>query len=63
MTLRIALVILVCAVLSVVESVVPFLFHLRVARADLLLIVVLYLALHDDIVEGAVLNSRRLRSP
>ncbi|MCA1829509.1 MAG: rod shape-determining protein MreD [Myxococcales bacterium] len=57
MTLRIALVILVCAALSVVESVVPFLLHLRTARADLLLIVILYLALHDDVIEGAALSA------
>ncbi len=57
MTLRIALVVLVCIALSIVESVVPFLLHLRAARADLLLIVVLYLALHDDVVEGAALSA------
>jgi rod shape-determining protein MreD len=57
MTLRIALVVLVCLVLAVIESVVPFLFHLRTARADLLLIVVLYLALHDDIIQGAALSA------
>jgi rod shape-determining protein MreD len=57
MTLRIALVVLVCAVLSVVESVAPYLLHLRSARPDLLLIVVLYLALHDDVVEGAALSA------
>ena len=57
MTLRIVLVILVCVALGVIESVVPFLFHLKAARADLLLIVVLYLALHDDVVEGAALSA------
>jgi rod shape-determining protein MreD len=57
MTLRVALVVLVCAALSVIESVVPFLFHLKVARADLLLIVVLYLALHDEVVQGAALSA------
>ena len=57
MTLRIALVILVCVALSVIESVVPFLLHLKAARPDLLLIVVLYLALHDDVVEGAALSA------
>ena len=56
MTLRIALVLLVCAGLSVLESVLPFLLHLRAARADLLLSVVLYLALHDDPIEGAALS-------
>ena len=57
MKLRILLVIAVCAVLSVVESVIPFLLHLRAARPDLLLIVVLYLALHDDVVQGAALSA------
>ena len=57
MSLRIALVVLVCMVLAVVESVAPFLLHLKVARPDLLLAVVLYLALHDDIVEGAALSA------
>lgn len=57
MTLRIALIVLVCMALAVVESVAPFLLHLRVARPDLLLAVVLYLALHDDIVEGAALSA------
>ncbi len=57
MKLRIALVILVCMALAVVESVVPFLLHLRSARADLLLVVVLYVALHDDVMEGAALSA------
>ena len=57
MTLRIVLVVLVCALLSILESVAPFLFHLRSARADLLLSVVLYLALHDDVIEGALLSA------
>ncbi len=57
MSLRVALVVLVCLLFSVLESVVPFLFHLRVARADLLLSVVLYLALHDDVIEGAALSA------
>ena len=57
MTLRIALVVLVCMALAVAESVLPFLLHLKVARPDLLLAVVLYLALHDDIVEGAALSA------
>lgn len=57
MKLRIVLVIAVCAALSVLESVIPFLLHLRSARPDLLLIVVLYLALHDDIVQGAALSA------
>jgi rod shape-determining protein MreD len=57
MSLRIALVVLVCMALAVVESVLPFLLHLRSARPDLLLVVVLYLALHDDVVEGAALSA------
>ena len=57
MSLRIALVVAVCGVLAVLESVIPFLFHLRSARADLLLSVVLYLALHDDVMEGAALSA------
>lgn len=56
MTLRVALILGVCVVLSVVESVIPFLFHLRAARPDLLFVVVLYLALHDDVVQGAALS-------
>jgi len=57
MTLRVALVILVCLGLAIVESVVPFLFHLQSARPDLLLVVVIYLALHDDVIEGAALSA------
>ncbi len=57
MKLRIALVILVCFALAIVESVVPFILHFRSARADLLLVVVLYLALHDDVMEGAALSA------
>ena len=57
MSLRIALVVVVCALLGIIESVMPFLLHLRAARPDLLLIVVLYLALHDDVVEGAALSA------
>ncbi len=57
MTLRVVLVILVCMALAVVESVAPFLLHLRSARADLLLVVVLYLALKDDVVQGAALSA------
>jgi rod shape-determining protein MreD len=57
MTLRIALVVFVCMALAVVESVVPFLFHLRSARPDLLLVVVLYLSLHDEIIRGAALSA------
>ena len=57
MTLRIALVVAVCVVLAMIESVIPFLLHLRAARPDLLLVVVLYLALHDDIMQGAALSA------
>jgi rod shape-determining protein MreD len=56
-SLRIALVILVCTILAVIESVLPFLLHLRSARPDLLLSVVLYLALHDDIMQGTALSA------
>jgi rod shape-determining protein MreD len=55
--LRVTLVMAVCVLLAIVESVLPFLFHLRAARPDLLLVVVLYLALHDDVIEGAALSS------
>jgi rod shape-determining protein MreD len=57
MTLRVSLVLLVCLVATVVESVFPFLFGLRLARADLLLSVVLYLALNDELVMGAALSA------
>lgn len=57
MTLRIAVVVLICMALAVVESVVPFLLHLRTARPDLLLVLVLYLALNDDVVQGASLSA------
>jgi rod shape-determining protein MreD len=56
-TLRIFLVILICMLLAIAESILPFLVHLRVARVDLLLVVVLYLALHDDVMEGAALSA------
>ncbi|HET9753312.1 MAG TPA: rod shape-determining protein MreD, partial [Myxococcales bacterium] len=57
MKLRNAIILAVCVGLSVLESVIPFLFHLRAARPDLLLVVVLYLALHDDVVQGAALSA------
>ncbi|HUJ28982.1 MAG TPA: rod shape-determining protein MreD [Myxococcales bacterium] len=57
MTLRIALVVALCFVLAVAESVVPFVLQLRSARPDLLLVVVLYLALHDDVMQGAALSA------
>jgi rod shape-determining protein MreD len=55
--LRAVLVLLVALALTVLESVVPHLLHLRAARPDLLLIVVLYLALRDDVVQGAALSA------
>jgi len=55
--LRAALVLLVAVVLTILESVIPHLLHLKTARPDLLLIVVLYLALHDDVMEGAALSA------
>ena len=57
MTLRVSLVLLVCLVATVAESVFPYLFHLRAARFDLLLSVVLYLALNDEIITGAALSA------
>jgi rod shape-determining protein MreD len=57
MSLRVVLVVLAFILFSVIESVFPFLFHLRAARADLLLSAVLYLALHDDVVQGAALSA------
>lgn len=57
MMLRIFLVLLVCLVATVVESVFPFLFGLSRARADLLLSVILYLALNDEVVTGAGLSA------
>ena len=57
MTLRVSLVLLVCLVATVLESVFPFLLGLSRARADLLLSVVLYLALNDEIIPGASLSA------
>jgi rod shape-determining protein MreD len=56
-TWRVVLVLLVAAGLSILESVIPHLLHLRAARPDLLLVVVLYLALRDDVVRGAALSA------
>src|SRR5256886_4361848 len=56
MTLRNGLVLLVCLLASILESTVPFLPHLRGGGADLLLSVVLYLALNDEVVQGAALS-------
>jgi rod shape-determining protein MreD len=55
--LRIALVLLVALALAILESVIPHLLHLRAARPDLLLVVVLYLALRDDVMQGAALSA------
>ena len=54
---RALLVLLVCLLATVFESTLPLLLpaFLREVRADLLLCVVLYLALHDDIVAGSAL--------
>ena len=57
MSLRAGLVLLVAAALAILESVIPHLLHLRAARPDLLLVVVLYLALRDDVVQGAALSA------
>jgi rod shape-determining protein MreD len=54
--LRSALVLGICLALSILESVFPFVLHLQSARADLLLIVVLYLALNDEVIPGAALS-------
>jgi len=54
--LRSALVLGVCIGLAILESVFPFVLHLQSARADLLLIVVLYLALNDEVIPGASLS-------
>ncbi|GAC1560842.1 MAG: hypothetical protein NVS2B9_21630 [Myxococcales bacterium] len=56
MSLRAAAILLFCVAASVIESALPVLFHVRDARADLLLCVVLYLALHDEWVQGAALS-------
>ena len=56
MILRSALVLGVCLGLAILESVVPFVLHLSAARADLLLVVVLYLALNDEVIPGASLS-------
>ena len=56
MIVRSALVLGICLALSILESVFPFVLHLQSARADLLLIVVLYLALNDEVIPGAALS-------
>jgi rod shape-determining protein MreD len=56
-TLRVAVVVLVCVLCMIVESVVPFLARLEAARPDLLLSVVLYLALNDEIIQGSALSA------
>jgi rod shape-determining protein MreD len=57
MTLRILLVVATCVLLAIAESVLPFLLHLRAARPDLLLVVVMYLAVQHDVMEGAALSA------
>lgn len=58
MRLRSLLVLLTCLGATVVESTLPLLVpaSLYSLRADLLLAVVLYLAMHDDIVQGSALS-------
>ena len=56
MILRSILVVALCLAASILESVLPFVFHLSAARADILLVVVLYLALNDEVVRGAGLS-------
>ena len=56
MIVRSILVIAVCVAAAILESVFPFVFHLQAARADLLLVVVLYLALNDEVIPGAALS-------
>jgi len=57
-TIRNLLIVLVCFAASILEATLPMLFppFLRSLRADLLLAVVLYLALHDEWVQGAGLS-------
>ena len=57
MSLRISLVVLICLLATIVETVFPFMLGLTRARADLLLSVVLYLALNDEIIAGAGLSA------
>jgi len=54
--LRSVLVFGICLAASILESVFPFVFRLSAARADLLLVVVLYLALNDEVIPGAALS-------
>ncbi len=58
MTLRNLLIVCVCFLVAVLESTIPVLLppFMRSLRADLLLAVVLYLALHDEWVQGAGLS-------
>ena len=61
MTWRAGLILLVAAGLAILESVIPHLFHLRAARPDLLLIVVLVPAMLADPLQlrGLSLAPRR----
>jgi rod shape-determining protein MreD len=54
--LRALLVIALCLAAAILESVLPFVFHMSAARADILLVVVLYLALNDEVIPGAALS-------
>lgn len=58
MNLRTLLILVVCILATVLESTLPLLLpsFLRDVRTDLLLCVVLYLALHDDVVTGSALS-------
>ena len=57
MTLRNALLLFSCFLAAVLEAAVPMILPhwLRGLRGDLLLVVVLYLALHDDWIQGSLL--------
>jgi rod shape-determining protein MreD len=57
MSLRISLVLLICLLATIAETVFPFMLGLSRARADLLLSVVLYLALNDEVISGAGLSA------
>jgi rod shape-determining protein MreD len=58
LSLRNGLVLLFCFVAAVLEASVPMMLphSLRALRADLMLAVVLYLALHDDWIQGTLLS-------
>ena len=58
LTLRNGLLLLVCLVAAAVEAAVPMMLPhaIRSLRADLLLVVVLYLAMHDEWIQGTALS-------